>query len=346
MAMSRKKIVIASILLVCVAAVTAIAIYQLSPGRRLNRHIVKARISSNGGQYGNALTEYEKALAINPTHAEALCELGFVRLSLEQPDRAAEQFEKCIKLYPNHEKAWLGIVRARLAQNNIPGATEASENLMKLSRDSDSLQACAEICVARRAFDEALKNYSESITLKPNDYEPIRRATRLLRQLKRDQEARQVLLTFTARQDANDREKAYLALSEIALASDKLSESLTHLNRAVEIKSSPEILMHRAEVLVMLNQFEQAQQDADVIFKEQPSPPPLAYKIRAACHLHREDTDSALRDALVAQRSLNDDPQIALQNQERQPGRTRGPSRAGAQPRLFPRSEFSDVHAD
>jgi tetratricopeptide (TPR) repeat protein len=312
MAMSRKKIVIASILLVCVAAVTAVAIYQLSPGRRLNRHIVKARISSNGGQYGNALTEYEKALAINPTHAEALCELGFVRLALEQPDRAADQFDKCIKLYPNNQKAWLGIVRARLAQKDIPGATEASETLLKLSRDGDSLQACAEICIARRAFDEALKNYNESIALKPTDYEPVRRAARLLRQLKRDQEARQLLLAFTGRPDANDREKAHLALSEISLAADKLTESLMHLNRAVEIKSSPDALMHRGEVLVMLNQFDQAQQDAEAVFKEQPSPPPLAYKIRAACYLHREDTDSALRDALVAQRSLTEDPQIAL----------------------------------
>ncbi|HYG78463.1 MAG TPA: tetratricopeptide repeat protein [Planctomycetota bacterium] len=312
MKLTRRKKALGVILLLFLLLGGAFAFYQFSPQRRLTRHLVKAQITSNNGQFGAALVEYDKALAIDPSHEIALVERAHVRLKMEQYDRAADQFEHCIKLYPKNGRAWLGLIRARLGAKNIPAAETAVARLLEIKRDAAALLAAGDVQLAKDNYEAALSAYKQARAESPTEFEPVLRSVVLLRQLKRDHGARILLNEFANSASSKERDRALLLLADLTLQEERPQEALTMVNQAMEIKPSPELLLRRSEIYCTLNESAKARADVEQIFKDQPTPPPQAYIVRARCLFEHNETDAALRDALLAQRTFPNDPQIAL----------------------------------
>src|SRR6185369_9646187 len=108
-----------------------------------------------------------------------------------------------------------------------------------LKRDGEALQVMGETSAARGAYDEALNWYRQAMTESPLEYEPARRTVELLRQLKRENEAKQILASYSMRTEAKDREKALTSLAEFLLKEDRFAEALKQLELAVEIRRTP-----------------------------------------------------------------------------------------------------------
>jgi len=313
MKLTRKKKALGILLLLVLLIVPTFAFYLYSPQRRMMRHLVKAQIRANNNQTGAALVEYDNVLKIDPKNEIALCELGHVRLQMEQFDRAAEQFDHCLKVYPKNFRAGLGMVRARIGQKNFAAAETASQNLLLQQRDVQSLMASGDVQQAKECYDAALHAYRDAIHSDPKEFDPVLRSVLVLRLVKRDLTARQYLLDYAARPDGRERERALTLLTELSQQEERPQEALALVDQAIAIKLTPELLMRRADIQNLLGSTAQARADIEQVFKDPAAPPPpLAHVIRARCLLDQKEFDAALRDALLAQRTFPNDPRLAL----------------------------------
>lgn len=114
------------------------------PGTRINRGRIRARQNS----LAPALADFERALELDPQHAEAYCNIGFVRFRMGDEDAAISAFKTATRIRPDYAEAhanW-GSVLAR--QGNYseaaacytralaadPGHEEAAKNLERLEK--------------------------------------------------------------------------------------------------------------------------------------------------------------------------------------------------------------------
>jgi tetratricopeptide (TPR) repeat protein len=312
MKLTRKRVLIGSLLFAGLLGMAAIAYYQFSPQKRFARHIVKARIHANSGKHGPALTEYEKALALDDKSEVVLTEIGNVRMAMEQPDRAAEVYQQCIQIHPQYTRAWLGLIRARIALKDRPAIEDAATKLLALRRDAETLTINGDAKAACNLYDDAFCCYREAMGMAPNDYEPVRNMAGLLGRLRRMDDARALLQGYAARPEAKDKDRALVTVAESLFNDDRYQEGLEYLDQAIAIKSTPELQVRRAETLSLLKKFDKAREELETVFATLQNPVPQAYKVRAICLIESGDLEGALRDAQMAQRALPNDPQVAL----------------------------------
>jgi len=90
-----------------------------------NSYLYNARQNNSSKDFQLALTNYKKALDIDPTNYEAMANLGITYLYLNMVDEAQATFEKCLKTDTNsdyHSYAYLGDLFER--KGNIVKALE------------------------------------------------------------------------------------------------------------------------------------------------------------------------------------------------------------------------------
>jgi len=93
-------------------------------------------------EYPQAITWYERAIALNPKDANVSTDLGVAYYYTNQPDRALKQFDHSLTVEPGHIKTLLnvGIVRA-VGKQDLAGAARAWQQVVDLSPDSPEGQA-------------------------------------------------------------------------------------------------------------------------------------------------------------------------------------------------------------
>lgn len=91
---------------------------------------------------------YEAALKINPKDINASTDLGIAYYYMNQPDRALAQFDRSLAIEPTHAKTLLnqGIVRA-FGKQDLNGASASWEKVLQVAPNSDEARA------ARQALD-------------------------------------------------------------------------------------------------------------------------------------------------------------------------------------------------
>jgi tetratricopeptide (TPR) repeat protein len=99
-------------------------------------------------RFGDAITWYERSLAIDPKNADASTDLGISYYYTGQTDRALQQFERSLAINPRHTKTLLnqGIVLA-FGKEDLEAAAAAWKQVVALAPDSPEGQA------ARRAIE-------------------------------------------------------------------------------------------------------------------------------------------------------------------------------------------------
>ncbi|HYF50829.1 MAG TPA: tetratricopeptide repeat protein, partial [Planctomycetota bacterium] len=315
MKVTLKRSIIAVVVLLLLVGGAGILYLRFDPARRLARHVTKARIAVNGAQYGTALTEYEAALALDPSSAIVLTEIGYVRLAMEQPDRAVRHFEESIAAEPEYIRAWTGLIRARLALGQNDAAITDAERMLKQRRDDETLVVYGNALASTGAYGNALMALEEAARLAPDKHEPVMQRAELLGQLRRNAEQREVLREYAFRESGTGRERACLVLAEAALSERRAEDALALTTRGIGIKATPELAIRRAEALLQLGRFADGRAAIDELVADgNPSPnlPAAAYKVRAGCLLELNDVQGALRDAQQAARALPDDADVAL----------------------------------
>ena len=107
-----------------------------------------ANLYFDAERYDDAIRWYDEALKIQPNDADVSTDLGVSYYYTNQPDRALAQFQRSLAINPTHVKTLLnvGVVRA-FGKQDLVGAEEAWQQVIQLSPDSQEGQA------AKRALD-------------------------------------------------------------------------------------------------------------------------------------------------------------------------------------------------
>jgi tetratricopeptide (TPR) repeat protein len=107
-------------------------------------------------RFEDAITWYERSLAIDPKDVNVSTDLGVAYYYTNQPDRAIAQFEQSLRVDPNHTKTLLnvGIVRA-FGKEDLDGAARAWEQVIEVAPDSPEGRA------ARQALDSMRSAHPE-----------------------------------------------------------------------------------------------------------------------------------------------------------------------------------------
>jgi cytochrome c-type biogenesis protein CcmH/NrfG len=108
--------------------------------------------------YSEAIRWYEQALQLDPKNVNVSTDLGVSYYYTNQADRALAQFDRSLAVNPSHPKTLLnqGIVRA-FGKQDLKGASEAWEKVVKVSPNSEEGRA------AKQALD-AVKNAHPDLT--------------------------------------------------------------------------------------------------------------------------------------------------------------------------------------
>lgn len=88
-------------------------------------------------RFREAATWYEDALKIDPRNVDVSTDLGIAYYYMNQPDVALAQFDRSLAIEPSHTKTLLnvGIVRA-FAKRDLEGATKAWQRVVDLAPSS------------------------------------------------------------------------------------------------------------------------------------------------------------------------------------------------------------------
>lgn len=92
----------------------------------------------DGERFDEAARWYLAALEINPKDVNASTDLGITYYYTNQPDRALEQFERSLALDPSHSKTLLnvGVVRA-WGKQDLEGAAKAWQRVIEVAPNSE-----------------------------------------------------------------------------------------------------------------------------------------------------------------------------------------------------------------
>jgi cytochrome c-type biogenesis protein CcmH/NrfG len=102
----------------------------------------------DAGRFQEAADWYEGALKIHPKDVNASTDLGIAYYYMNQPDRALAQFDRSLAVDPSHAKTLLnvGIVRA-FGKQDLKGAADVWQKVLVVAPSSEEARA------ARQALD-------------------------------------------------------------------------------------------------------------------------------------------------------------------------------------------------
>jgi len=143
-----------------------------------NSYLYNARQNNSTKNFQLALTNYQKALEIDPSNYEAMANLGITYLYLNMVDEAQATFEKCLKTDTNsdyHSYAYLGDLYER--KGNIEKALECYLLSAKKHPDpSYPLRKAGLFSMRLEKNDDAINYLKKSIGL-TKSFENVYKAT-------------------------------------------------------------------------------------------------------------------------------------------------------------------------
>jgi Flp pilus assembly protein TadD len=114
------------------------------------------------GDWKNAATSYEAALALDPKDAETSLHLGQILVRQNRPSDAEARFRLVLAAEPGSRAALLGLAQSLEAEQK-PQAVEAYQDYVKAQPDDVAArQRLVHLLIARQKFDEALAEMEKS----------------------------------------------------------------------------------------------------------------------------------------------------------------------------------------
>ena len=131
-------------------------------------HIRAGNAFREGGAFDQAADSYRQALALNPTNAAALANLGTVLSDLNRLPEAAEALNKSLALAPANATALFNLSVVLAKQNDFDGAIRCCAEAVRLDPGSSSAQSNLGLFLFEKGrLDEALPHLAEAVRLDP-----------------------------------------------------------------------------------------------------------------------------------------------------------------------------------
>jgi len=201
------------------------------------------------GRHEEALTSYERALALKPDYAEALHNRGNTLVALDRLNEALKSFEQAIVLRPNQPAALLNRAQVLQRLERTREALASFDLALALAPGSaDSFNMRGNAHYALKSFAAALADYDRAAALRP-DAAPIHsNRGNALREVGRAQEA---LIAFDrAIALKPDYAEAHSNRGNAQLELNRLTEALADYERALALKPNfADALVNRGNAL-------------------------------------------------------------------------------------------------
>jgi tetratricopeptide (TPR) repeat protein len=138
------------------------------PSKQDAAHVDRANAYAEKGQYDQAISEYTKAIELNPMYAKAYYNRGHTYDKQDQHDEAISDFTEAIELNPMYAKAYnsLGAIYAEKGQydqaiSNCTKAIELNPKAAYAYRNRGYAYS------KQDQYEEAISDYSKAIELNP-----------------------------------------------------------------------------------------------------------------------------------------------------------------------------------
>ena len=131
--------------------------------------VAMAREAAEAGQHGTAADLYRRALARQPTNADAVVGLGDALLARGDPQQAAEAYKLLLNGDRPNPAAARGFARAMLALNRPETALAQLEQANKVQPDADTLNVTGVALDTLGRHAEAQAAYRQALALAPGD---------------------------------------------------------------------------------------------------------------------------------------------------------------------------------
>lgn len=151
---------------------------------------VLAVVQASLGKHELALVSYNRALAVQPNHADALNNRGNTLKELKRFDEALASYNRAISVQPNHASAFNNRGVTLLFLKRLEEAAASFERAVALLPDyAEAHYNRGNAMYELQRYDDALASYDRTLALRPNVSEVLCNRGNALRALKRLDEA-------------------------------------------------------------------------------------------------------------------------------------------------------------
>ncbi len=117
-------------------------------------YVTRGEIYADLGRYGHALSEYKRALKINPKDAWTYFKIGTTYLKKNQIQNAVESFKTAIGIVPDHGWSYYQLAKIYESQGEKMKAKQMLETILKLKNSDPAAER-----IARRELKKYKKTY-------------------------------------------------------------------------------------------------------------------------------------------------------------------------------------------
>jgi len=215
-------------------------------------------VQSRSGNYAAALASYDRALALQSDHAEALYNRGNTLKSLQRFDEALASYDRALAVRPDYADALNNRGVALQALKRLDDALASHERALGLQPDhAEAHYNCGLTLQMLGRFEEALPRHDRAIALRPDYAEALGKRGDALRELQRFADALASYDRVLALRpgDAETHNNRGIALFELK----RFEEALAAHDRALALRPDyPEAFNNRGNALKALKRFDEA----------------------------------------------------------------------------------------
>jgi tetratricopeptide (TPR) repeat protein len=138
------------------------------PARQDREHKRKGKTLAQQGEYAQALSELDQALALNPKDAESYTRRGGIYTLQKQYDKAINDFNQALELNPRSAKAYYNRALAYYYQGKYDQALADLQKTIELKpKDAEAYHNRGLVYIEKKDYGKAIDDFNMAIALNP-----------------------------------------------------------------------------------------------------------------------------------------------------------------------------------
>lgn len=187
------------------------------------------------GQSDDAVVHYQRALEITPDYADAHNGMGTALLHKGQVDAAVAHYRKALEFKPDDADASYNLGSAFLQKGSVDEAVAHYQKALNFKPDyAEAHHSLGNVFLQKGDMDEAMTHYQKALEITPHH---ARAQNNLGTVFLRKRQADDAITHFLAALEINpDYAEAHNNLGEALLQKGRTDEAIAHYQRALELK--------------------------------------------------------------------------------------------------------------
>ncbi|BBC24087.1 tetratricopeptide repeat protein [Pseudanabaena sp. ABRG5-3] len=266
-------------------------------------------------QYEEAITDFDKAIELNPNYVKAWFNRGIAKGNLKRHKEAIADFDKVIELNPNHAKGW---VNRGTAKGNLQRYEESISDYDKAIQinpnyaEAWSFQGGMKENLQR--YEEAIADYDKAIELNPNYAQAWSFRGDAKENLQRYEEA---IADHDKAIELNPNYAQAWSKRGIALTRlGKYDQALEHFNHAMYLDPNEiQFQINRGVLFAWMGRYDEAIWQCEQVLQQNPNDVDALYGM-SCCYALQRNIDESLKYLALA---INQQPEETKNRAKKDP---------------------------